>query len=144
MKLYLDNCCFNRPFDDQTKLRIMLESEAKLAIQQNIRSGNIQLVWSYIMDYENSKNPFQERREQIRKWKEYATTDIEEQKTVLDLAISIRSQGLKKMDSMHIACALIGNADYFLTTDDKILKKSNLIQGIIITDPVGFIKEVSL
>ena len=28
MKIYLDNCCFNRPFDDQTQLRIKLESEA--------------------------------------------------------------------------------------------------------------------
>ncbi len=30
MKIYLDNCCFNRPFDDQSQLRILLESEAKL------------------------------------------------------------------------------------------------------------------
>ena len=144
MKLYLDNCCFNRPFDDQTKLRIMLESEAKLAIQENIRSGRFQLIWSYIMDYENSKNPFRERREQIAKWKEYATMDVEESIAALELAKSIESHGLKKMDAMHIACALTGRADYFLTTDDKILRKSNLIHGIKITDPVGFIKEASL
>lgn len=24
MRLYLDNCCFNRPFDDQTQLKISL------------------------------------------------------------------------------------------------------------------------
>ena len=39
MKIYLDNCCFNRPFDDQSQLRIRLESEAKLKIQEDIRSG---------------------------------------------------------------------------------------------------------
>ncbi len=32
MKIYLDNCCYNRPFDDQTQERIHLESEAILAM----------------------------------------------------------------------------------------------------------------
>lgn len=76
MKLYLDNCCFNRPFDDQSQLRILLEAEAKLRIQENIRSGTFELVWSYILDYENSQNPFRERREQIIKWRTYANEDI--------------------------------------------------------------------
>lgn len=58
MKIYLDNCCFNRPFDDQSQLRIKLESEAKLKIQEDIRSGLYKLIWSYILDYENSKNLF--------------------------------------------------------------------------------------
>jgi predicted nucleic acid-binding protein len=34
MRLYLDNCCFNRPFDNQEQLKIKLETEAKLFIQQ--------------------------------------------------------------------------------------------------------------
>jgi hypothetical protein len=66
MKLYLDNCCFNRPFDDQKQLRIKLETEAKLKIQEDIRFGLHQLVWSYILDYENSMNPFRERRDKLR------------------------------------------------------------------------------
>lgn len=28
MKVYLDACCLNRPFDDQTQGRIRLEAEA--------------------------------------------------------------------------------------------------------------------
>jgi len=31
-RLYLDNCCFNRPFDNQKQLKIKLETEAKLFI----------------------------------------------------------------------------------------------------------------
>ncbi|MFN0197095.1 MAG: PIN domain protein, partial [Planctomycetaceae bacterium] len=34
MRIYLDNCCFNRPFDDQRQIRVRLETEAKLCIQQ--------------------------------------------------------------------------------------------------------------
>ncbi len=28
--IYLDNCCFNRPFDDQEQLNIRIETESKL------------------------------------------------------------------------------------------------------------------
>jgi len=142
MKIYLDNCCFNRPFDDQSYLRVRLETEAKLEIQKSIRSGAIQLVWSYILDYENSKNPFRERRIQIEKWRAYATKDVVENEHVLTIARSLRGYGIKKMDALHIASAIHAQANYFLTTDDRVLKKAALIQEIRVTDPIGFIKEV--
>ena len=142
MKIYLDNCCFNRPFDDQKQLRIKLETEAKLRIQEDIRSGLHQLIWSYILDYENSRNPFRERREQITRWRAYSKADIEEDEKVIDIATRVNQHGIKKIDSLHIACAITAEADYFLTTDDEILKRAIHIQGILITDPIGFIKEV--
>jgi hypothetical protein len=143
MSIYLDICCFNRPFDDQSQLRIRLESEAKLQIQEDIRSGSIKLIWSYILDYENSKNPFRERREQIGKWREYSKTDIEENEEVLKIANMVTQKGIKKIDSLHIACAIKARADYFLTTDEGVLKKAAFIQDLQITDPIGFVKEVS-
>ena len=141
MKIYLDNCMFNRPFDEQTHIRIRLETEAKLAIQEEIRRGTYQLIWSYILDYENSKNPFQERKEQIIKWKKYAITDIEENTEIIKTALLLNSKGLQKMDSLHIACAVFAKAGYFLTTDDKVIKKANTLTGIKITDPIDFIKK---
>ncbi len=142
MKIYLDNCMFNRPFDEQTHIRIRIETEAKLAIQEEIRRGTYQLIWSYILDYENSKNPFRERQEQIIKWKKYAIADIEENAEIINTAIALNDRGLQKMDSLHIACAIFANADYFLTTDDKVIKKSNTITELEITDPINFIKKV--
>jgi len=144
MKIYLDNCCFNRPFDDQSKLRIRLETEAKLQIQDDIRLGTYELIWSYILDYENIKNPFQERQEQIAKWQKRSSEDIVEDEEVLRMAVRINKHGIKKIDSLHIACAIKAKANYFLTTDDGILKKTTLIDEIQITDPIGFIKEVSV
>ena len=32
-RVYLDNCAYNRPFDDQTHIKIALETEAKRHIQ---------------------------------------------------------------------------------------------------------------
>jgi len=141
MKIYLDNCCFNRPFDDQSQLRILLESEAKLKIQENISLGTYDLVWSYILDYENNKNPFKERQKQIGKWRGYSKEDVVESKSVLEFANVIMSKGIKKIDALHIACAIEAGADYFLTTDDGIIKKSTMIKNIKIIDPIGFIKE---
>jgi hypothetical protein len=33
--IYLDNCCFNRPFDDQTQIVIYLETISKTANQNS-------------------------------------------------------------------------------------------------------------
>ena len=130
--------------DDQSQLRILLESEAKLKIQENIRAGKFELIWSYLLDYENNKNPFRERREQILTWQMYSENDIDEDKFIMKTALLIESHGIKKLDALHIACAIKGNAEYFLTTDDGVLKKAASIHNIKITDPIGFIKEVSL
>jgi len=141
MKIYLDNCMFNRPFDEQSHIRIRLETEAKLVIQEEIRRGTYRLIWSYILDYENNKNPFQERKEQIIKWKKYAIADVEENTDIINTAILLNNKGLQKMDSLHIACAIFAKADYFLTTDDKVNKKASTIANIKIADPIDFIKQ---
>jgi hypothetical protein len=72
MRIYLDNCCFNRPFDDQSQIRIRLEDESKLSIQQKVLEKKIELAWSYILDYENSVNPFIEKKMSIARWKKNA------------------------------------------------------------------------
>ncbi len=38
MKIYLDVCCLNRPFDDQTQDRIHLEAETILTIMKFIEN----------------------------------------------------------------------------------------------------------
>ena len=142
MRVYLDNCCFNRPFDDQSQIRIRLESEAKLKIQEEIQNRNLELIWSYILDYENGKNPFQERKYRIKEWKKYAIADIEESPSLIQMANAINEKGISKIDSLHIACAIISKCDYFLTTDDKVLKLSTVVSEITVDDPIGFVKEV--
>ena len=57
-RVYLDNCCFNRPFDDQSHLTIHLETRAKLMIQDLIKDERLELIGSFILDYENHANRF--------------------------------------------------------------------------------------
>ena len=73
MKVYLDNCVFNRPLDDQSHLRVRLETEAKLYIQAKIKQGELQLIWSYILEFENMQNPFHARKLAISQWKNLAS-----------------------------------------------------------------------
>ena len=63
--VYLDNCCFNRPYDDQSYLSVNLETEAKLAIQELINDNKLNLAWSFILDFENNANPDEIIRDEI-------------------------------------------------------------------------------
>ena len=144
MRVYLDNCCLNRPFDDQRQMRVRLEAEATLCIQEHIRSGTLELVWSYILDFENAANPFEERRTTISGWRQYATMNIEETATILQRANLLAGIGLKAKDALHIACAIARECTYFVTTDDDILKRRQGIQDITVIDPTALVREMNL
>jgi predicted nucleic acid-binding protein len=47
------------------------------------------------------------------------------------------SPRIKPKDSLNIACAIVSNCDYFITTDIKLLNKN--INGIKIINPMDFI-----
>ena len=57
MRIYLDVCCLNRPFDDQTQERIRLEAEAVLLILERCQAGTWQLLGSEVVEYEVSRIP---------------------------------------------------------------------------------------
>ncbi|MCL2791533.1 MAG: PIN domain-containing protein [Spirochaetaceae bacterium] len=138
MKVYLDNCCFNRPFDDQSSLIIQLETEAKLHIQERIRQGDLALCWSFVLDYENAANPFEEVLNRIAEWKKIACVDCNLSDEIAYKAGELMKLGLQQMDASHIACAIHLGANCFLTTDKRILNKS--ITEITIMNPVDFIR----
>ncbi len=139
LKVYLDNCVFNRPFDDQNQIRIKLETEAKFYIQSQIKQQHLALVWSYILDLENAYNPFAERRQVVHQWQALAKIDVSETETVLQQAHFIQTLGLKSKDALHIACALEAKADYFITTDDLIIRKLHDFLGVQVGNPIDFI-----
>ena len=140
MKIYLDNCCFNRPFDDQTQLPIYLESQAKLYIQHQILNKEYQLVWSYILEYENKQNPYEIRRNTIVEWKNIASEIVVENESILEFAERLLSKGIKTKDALHIASAVFSSCDYFITTDKRLLKAG--IKEIRICNPIDFLSEM--
>jgi predicted nucleic acid-binding protein len=134
----MDNCCFNRPYDDQASLLVQLETEAKLFVQRAIVQNTYELVWSYILDYENTANPYHNRKQAIAKWKKIAILDVDASESVVNCGKGIFLKGIKKKDALHIACAIEAMCDYFITTDDGILKKYRNGE-IIVCSPIEFI-----
>ncbi len=114
MKIYLDNCCYNRPFDDQQNMKVFLETQAKLYIQQKIKDGQYSLVWSYVLEYENEE--------------------------ILSFAEKLADKGIKKFDALHLACAVYAKCDFFLTTDKKLLNTT--LSEIRVVNPIYFVSEM--
>jgi len=140
--VYLDNCCFNRPFDDQRQIKIRIETEAKLFVQEKIRDKQVELVWSYILEFENENNPFEERKNAIRKWKKIASIDLDEKREIIDEAKMLEKSGIKAKDALHVACAVYSQCEYFVTTDEEIIHKLSDYNKIKIVNPVSLIDKI--
>ncbi|MCL1947577.1 MAG: PIN domain-containing protein [Chitinivibrionia bacterium] len=142
MRIYLDNCCYNRPFDEQNQMRIFLEAQAKMYIQDLVILKKLDLVYSYMSVYENNDNPYENRRNIILDFFNNASlfVDFDIWEIIEKRAEIIMNLGIKNKDAIHISCALEAKCDYFITTDDKILKnyKEN---DIIICSPINFISD---
>ena len=142
MKVYLDNCCYNRPYDDQTQTRIFLETQAKLQIQRMVRNHKLELVSSYVLMYENSKNPHEMRRNAIKSFVKGHTSvyiGVDCGDAVKALADEIISTGVKTADAYHVASAILAGSDCFLTTDNRLLKYRT--DKIMMMNPTGFIRQ---
>lgn len=143
MRIYLDNCSYNRPYDDQSQMRIHLETQAKLHIQDMIRKKQIELVTSYVLDFENSNNRSIQKRMAIEKFmKDYATLYVSNKHSdkFAEIADSIMETGVKEKDAYHVACALMAECDYFVTTDDRLLKFQS--EKIKLVTPGEFIRRM--
>ena len=143
VRVYLDTCCYNRPYDDQRQIRISLEAQAKLHVQSMIEKGELQLVSSYMLDYEVSRNPYEARQKTIRSLiDENAGVYVDKSYEVEaeTLAENIKSTGVKSADALHVACAMIAECDYMLFTDDRLLKYKPDTMKLV--DPVEFIQRI--
>ena len=139
-KVYLDNCCYGRPYDDQTQTRIHSEAQAKMKIQQMVEAGTLKLVASSFLLDENDKKSDSIAKNNILKYIDSNMGEFVEGQNNEDLwslAKSIEDDGIKSMDAAHLASAIITECSYFITTDDRILKYNTNIIKII--DPVRFI-----
>lgn len=142
MKVYLDVCSYNRPYDPQDQLTVAMESQSKLHIQNMIKEGSIELVGSYVIDYELSKNPFEMRRESIKKFiEDYASEYVgpEAEKQLRPMVDSFMGAGVKEKDAYHVASAIYAKCDYFISTDYRLIKKR--LDGIRMVTPVEFVTE---
>jgi len=142
MDISLDNCCFNRPFDDQTSLRIHLESEAIKAILASCNTNQWHLIISQVTQFEMAKTPDDSKRKELELMISSADVIVEINDAILNRAKLFESYGIKAFDAMHLACAE-NHADVLLTVDDKFLKKAkNVTTLIVVNNPLKWLEEV--
>ena len=142
MKVYLDICSYNRPYDPQEQLSVAMEAQSKLHIQNLIKEGKLELVSSFTVDYELSRNPFEMRKESIRKFIEENATEYvsaEAEKKLEPKVKELMNNGAKEKDAYHVASAIYAGCDYFISTDYRLLKKK--VSGIRTVTPIDFVTE---
>lgn len=142
LRIYLDNCCFNRPYDDQSSLPVYLETQAKLHIQEQIRNQDIELVWSFILTAENEANPDHDIRDKIADWMDLAALYVRHDFAIESYAANLMEQyGVDAKDALHVACAVRSGCDFLVTTDKKLIRKMNQIGDIQVVNPMNFIND---
>ncbi|MFA7533828.1 MAG: PIN domain-containing protein, partial [Tissierellaceae bacterium] len=147
---YFDMNIYNRVFDDQTQMRIRFESMAIDILFELVEKKKYELVWSFILEYENSRNPFIERKLNIKSISSLCNKVIEPNDRIKEIAKDIvKKSNTKNKDALHLASAAYGGCKYFITCDDKLIKtvernKDNLtdiIKNIQLYNPIDFLRK---
>ncbi|NJL10424.1 MAG: type II toxin-antitoxin system VapC family toxin [Calothrix sp. SM1_7_51] len=144
-KIYLDVCCLNRPFDDQTQPRIRLETEAILEIISRCRTGEWELLSSTALESEIARTPDLTRRQQVQSALAIARRKILVTNEISKRATDLTNFNIKNFDALHIACAE-GNADVFLTTDNRLPSKALSYRNnlnVVVANPMVWSAEVT-
>lgn len=144
MKIYLDNCCLQRPLDSRGSTRIVLEAEAVLGVLTLLESGGIELVSSEVLLFEIDRTPNSVRQA-------YALEVLSKTRLLVKLDEHIEKRaaglvrlGIKPLDALHLASAEKAHADCFCTCDDRMLKKAQTITHLKtrVVSPIELIEEL--
>jgi hypothetical protein len=124
MKVYLDVCCWNRPFDDQSQNRVRVEAEAVLGILEMAQSGRLEIVDSDIIDDELWQMPDNEKRGKVELLLTIASSHVALTQAVEQRAMELQKRNFTPLDALHLASAESAFVDFFLTTDDDLIHRS--------------------
>ena len=137
-RLYLDTRVYNRPFDGLSQARVWLEALAFATILQMIELGGVELVSSEVLEFENSRNPFSHRRAWVSFYLSLAKDYQEFDESIRKRAQGLESKRLEPLDALHLACAEGAEAEYFITCDDRIIKRYQG-EALKVMNPVNFV-----
>ena len=143
MRVYLDACSYNRPFDDLSQDRVRLEAEAVLSILRLCRIGDWVLVGSDVVDLEVSKTKNPKRREKVAEYCGIAKEYIVATGEIVQRATELQGHGFRLFDSLHIALAEEAQVDALISTDDKMIKLANRLDlKTVVINPINWFSEV--
>ena len=143
MRIYFDNCCLNRPYDDLTDNIVRMECEAVLSIIDICETG----LWSFyssdvLLDEILSMTNIY-KREKVMLMYYSATMNIVLTDEIISRAKELERFNIKSYDALHLASAETSNADIFLTTDSKLIKAAQRADiDVVVKNPLLWLTEV--
>ena len=143
-RIYMDVCCWNRPFDGQTQTRIHLEAEAVLAIVTEVEQGHCQLLHSDVIELEIDDTPDAELRQRLRLMIPRRRRFIRCDSAVAARGMELERLGFAGVDALHVASAEAGGADVLLTTDDRLLRVATRHAGLLhvrVANPLAWVQD---
>ena len=143
--IYLDVCALCRPYDDQSFLRIHLETVAVQLILEAVQAGYYSLAKSpvHLREIEAIQNRL-ERIELLTLLEESSFMPSFDRNQVRIRADDFASLGFGIADAAHVAFAESMKAD-FISCDDRLLRKcSNLNLNIWTGSPILFCEKENL
>jgi predicted nucleic acid-binding protein len=144
VRIYLDLCAIQRPLDTPSQVRIVLESEAVLGIITLCDGGQIELLSSEALLYEGEQSVLPIRREHTLAVLSKAENIINVTEKAKIRAAKLMAFGITPLDALHMALAEIGNADYFCTCDDRLLRNAKKVPDLMVkvVNPVDLVQEI--
>lgn len=138
----MDTNVWCRPFDKPSE-RISKEVEAFFKILEDASAKKYTLIGSVVLDVEVGNIEKEEKKVAVE-----GLMSLFISQKVLEVSKSEqgeirKSVGLKIPDASHIACAIRGESEYFVSCDDEILRKGKEIEkryGIKVCNPIVFIR----
>jgi predicted nucleic acid-binding protein len=146
MRIYLDCCSLQRPFDDKSHPRIAVEAEAVLVILSLCESDQLKLISSDALLFEIGRIPDQDRKEDALSILKIARESVELSQAIETSARSFEASGLKPLDALHLAFASVSKVDYFCTCDAKLLRKAKSFEGLNtkVVSPTELVMELEI
>lgn len=145
MRIYLDACSINRPFDDQLQGRIRLESEAVMLFIQMVRTGRHEWVSSEVLEDELARIKEEERRVAALGLLGYTSQRVQLDEEILELGRQYVIKGLSAMDALPVAVAEMSGCGILLPTDDSLQRKVARFQPplrVRVVNPAKWVAEV--
>ncbi|MDR0305407.1 MAG: hypothetical protein LBI42_01070 [Chitinispirillales bacterium] len=139
MKIYLDTCCYCRPFDESDQDKIVNERAAIAAILNPLMDFDI--LGSLAVKVEFNRISDSIKREDVELlYNSVVSAHLPYTLNIKKRADALTAIGVGKYDSFHIAFAESAKADYLLTVDKKFVNKSNNLKvSVKVINPLDFI-----
>jgi len=137
--LYIDICTLCRPFDDQSLLRIQIETNAYYLILQAFQERKYAMIVSPVhIEEANAISDTEERSEILALLETLGTTAKCKVAGTRARAEFLHSRKFGIADAAHVAFAE-ATADVFITCDDRLARKCKREKvGVIASNPVEF------